>query len=148
MTARGDFTEDEWELVSEGPVTAGMIVLTAQGGGSIRETFAIAKAYAEARQQHGESELLDVLVAAKPDYDRHRYKTPEVLRELGLQRIGEAAALLVQKATPAELEAYRGFVVALAERVAAAHREHGQSVSPAEQEALDAIGASLAGTVA
>ena len=36
-----------------------MIVVTAQRGGSFRETFAIAKAYIEARKQHGESELLD-----------------------------------------------------------------------------------------
>jgi hypothetical protein len=60
-----------------------------------------------------------------------------------VQRIGEAAKLLEQKATPAELEAYRGFVLAVAERVAAAHREDGQQVSPAEREALDAIRTSL-----
>ena len=143
MTAKSDFSDEEWELVSEGPVTAGMIVLTAQSGGSIRETFALAKAYAEARGQHGESELLDVLVSEKPDFDRHRYKTPELLREQGVQRIGEAAKLLEQKATPAELEAYRSFVLALAERVAGAHREDGQQVSPAEQEAIDAIRTSL-----
>ncbi len=143
MTAKSDFTDEEWELVSEGPVTAGMIVLTAQSGGSIRETFALAKAYAEARGQHGESELLDVLVSEKPDFDRHRYSTPELLREQGVQRIGEAAKLLEQKATLAELEAYRSFVLALAERVASAHREDGQQVSPAEQEAVEAIRSSL-----
>ena len=143
MTAKTDFSDEEWTLVSEGPVTAGVIVLTAHGGGSIRETFAIAKAYAEARGEHGESELLDVLVAEKPDFDRHRYSTPELLREQGLQRIGEAATLLEQKATPAEVAAYRVFVMALAERVAAAHREDGVEVSPAEQEALGAVRSSL-----
>ena len=34
MTAKSDFTEEEWKLVSEGPVTAGMIVLTAQQPGA------------------------------------------------------------------------------------------------------------------
>jgi hypothetical protein len=145
MTAKADFSEEEWTLVSEGPATAGMIVLTAQSGGSFRETYAMAKAYAEARTQHGESELLDQLVAAKPDFDRHRYSSPEVLREQGVARIGEAAKLLEQKATPAELASYREFVIGLALRVAGAHREHGQEVSPAEQEAVDAIRASLAG---
>ena len=114
-----------------------------QGGGSFRETFAIAKAYKEAREQHGESELLDELVSAKPEYDRHRYSTPELLREQGLVRIAEASQLLGQKATPAELEAYRGFTLGLAERVANAHREDGQQVSPAEQEAIEAIRSSL-----
>jgi hypothetical protein len=146
MTAKSDFSDEEWELVSEGPVTAGMIVLTAQSGGSIRETFALAKAYAEARGRHGESELLDVLVSEKPDFDRHRYKTPDLLREQGVQRIGEAAKLLEQKATPAELEAYRGFVLAVAGRVADAHREDGLQVSPAEQQTLDAIRSSLGGS--
>ena len=143
MTAKTEFSEEEWALVSEGPVTAGMIVLTAQGGGSFRETFAIAKAYKEARQQHGESELLDELVSAKPEYDRHRYSTPQLLREQGLQRIAEASKLLEQKATAAELEAYRGFTLGLADRVANAHREDGQPVSTAEQEAVEAIRASL-----
>ena len=148
MTGKSDFTEDEWELVSEGPATAGMVVLTAQRGGSFRETFAMAKAYTEAREHHGQSELLDEIVAAKPDFDRHRYKTPEALREQGVERIGEAARLLESKASPADVEAYGGFVVALAERVAAAHREDGQDVSPAEQEALDAIRSSLGATAA
>jgi hypothetical protein len=146
MTAKSDFSDEEWELVSEGPVTAGMIVLTAQSGGSIRETFALAKAYAEARGREGENALLDVLVSEKPEFDRHRYKTPELLREQGVQRIGEAATLLEQKATPAELEAYRGFVLAVARRVADAHREDGHQVSPAEQQALDAIRSSLGGS--
>jgi hypothetical protein len=144
MTAKTDFTDEEWSLVSEAPVTAGMIVLTAQRGGSFRETYAMAKAYTEARSQHGESELLDELVATKPEFDRHRYKTPESLREDGTARISEATKLLEAKATAAEVESYRGFVVALAERVAGAHREDGVEVSPAEHEALDAIGAALA----
>ena len=148
MTGKADFTEEEWELVAEGPVVGGMIVLTAQGGGSFRETWAMSKAYAEARSKHGESQLLDELVSSKPEYDRHRYETPEQLRELGLQRLGEAAALLASKATPEELAAYRAFVVSLAERVAEAHREDGQAVSPAEREAADAVGAAVGATPA
>jgi len=144
MTAKSDFTDEEWSLVSEGPVTAGMIVLTAQRGGSFRETYAMAKAYTEARSQHGESELLDELVASKPDFDRHRYSTPESLREDGTARIGEAVKLLREQATPPEVESYSAFVIALAERVAGAHREDGVEVSPAEQQALDAIRTALA----
>src|SRR3954452_5545634 len=107
MTAKSDFSEEEWELVSEAPVVAGMIVLTAQGGGSFRETFAMSKRYGEARKKDGESQMLDELVSGAPGDDRHRYKTPELLRELGLQRIVEASALLASKATPAEVEAFR-----------------------------------------
>ena len=35
MTAKGDFGADEWKLIQEGPLTAGMIVLTAEGGGDV-----------------------------------------------------------------------------------------------------------------
>ena len=38
-------------------------VLTADGGGSSRETWALAKSYAEARKQPGQSQLLDELAS-------------------------------------------------------------------------------------
>ena len=80
MTTKADFTPEEWDLVLEGPPSAGMIVITAQRGGTIRETFSMAKAYAEARQHHGQSELLDEIVAAKPEIDHTRYGSPEELK--------------------------------------------------------------------
>ena len=66
MTTKAAFSPEEWKLVLEGPPTAGMIVLTAAHGGTFRETIAMSKAYAEARAEHGESELLDEIVSAKP----------------------------------------------------------------------------------
>ena len=143
MTQRTDFTEEEWKAVLEGPPSAGMIVVTAGRGGTIRETLAIGKAYAEARQQHGESELLDEIVAAKPEIDHTRYHSFDELKEHGLQHLRDAVAVLGAKATPDEVNDYRGFVVALAERVAHAHREDGVDVSPPEQAAIDEISASL-----
>ena len=73
MTDKAVFTPEEWKLVLEGPPSAGMIVLTAQKGGSFRESIAMAKAYVEARKHHGGSELLDEIVAAKPEHDHTRY---------------------------------------------------------------------------
>src|SRR2546427_12194155 len=70
-----------------------MIVVTAQRGGAFRETLAIAKAYVEARNQHGESELLDEIVSAKPKIQ-----------------------LLEQKATPEELDDYKRFLLNVADR--------------------------------
>jgi len=139
MTTKSAFTDDEWKTIAEGPVTAGMTVLTAEGGGTFRETFALARAYTDARKQHGESELLDEIVSAKPEFDRHRYGSPDQLRTAGMQRLDEAVALLQAKATPEELAGYREFVVGLAQHVAEAHKEHGQQISPAEQAALDEI---------
>jgi hypothetical protein len=118
-----------------------MLVVTAQRGGTIRETISIAKAYVDARQHHGASELLDEIVGAKPEIDHTRYHSPQELKDHTLGRLRDAVALLEAKATPQELEDYKGFIVNLAQRVASAHREgHGQNaVSDAEQEAVDSI---------
>ena len=143
MTGKTDFTQEEWELVLEGPPSAGMIVVTAQRGGTIREMFAIAKAYAEARQQHGESELLDEIVAAKPEVDHTRYHSVEELKERGLQHLRDAVELLERKAAPDEVDGYKRFVLTLAEKVANAHREGGATVSDAERAAIEGISEAL-----
>jgi hypothetical protein len=46
-----------------------------------------------------------------------------------------------------ELGEYRLFIITLAHKVAAAHREHGQEVSEAEQGAIDEITAALGAEV-
>jgi hypothetical protein len=143
MTGKADFTAEEWELVLEGPTTAGMIVAAAERGGTIRESFSMAKAYAEARQQHGDSELLDEVVTAKPKVDRTRQHSAEERKQHGLQELRDAVALLERKATAEEVDDYRRFVLALAERVAGAHEEGGQQVSDAERAAIDEISAAL-----
>jgi hypothetical protein len=135
MTTSSDFTPEEWEIVREAPTGAGMIVSTAERGGTFREAIAMAKAFAEARQEHGESELLDELVSERPDVDRTRARSPEESKERGLEKIRDAVRLLEQKATAAELGDYRGFVVSLAERVAGAKGE----VSEPEAAAIGAI---------
>jgi hypothetical protein len=141
MTDKADFTAEEWELVREGPPTAGMVALTSERGGSFRESWALARAYTDARKEHGESELLDALVAEKPDLKR--YKTPEELETQGLGRLTEAVTLLEQKATPGEVLAYKKFALDVAERVAEAHKEGGRPVSEGERAAIEKIAASL-----
>jgi len=147
MTTKAAFSPDEWKVVLEGPPSAGLIVITAARGGMFRETIAMTKAYTEARAQHGESELLDEIVAAKPELDHTRYHSPEELRENGLAHLRSAVALVQDKATAEELDGYRRFVLTLADKVAAAHREGGQDVSPAEADAVRQITAAL-GTAA
>jgi hypothetical protein len=139
MTTKAAFSPDEWKVVLEGPPAAGLIVITAAHGGTFRETFAMSKAYAEARTEHGDSELLDEIVSAKPKVDHTRYHSPEELRKDGLGHLRDAMALLESKATAGERDDYRRFVLSLANKVAAAHREHGQSVSPEETAAIEQI---------
>jgi hypothetical protein len=149
MTKKGDFNADEWTLVLEGPPTAGMIVITAQKGGTIRESLSMAKTYTQAREQFAGTELLDDILAAKPELDPKRYRSPEELHDQGRQRIRDALALLEQKATPDEVDAYKRFVLAVAERAAKAHKEGGflgvggEEVSENERAALDELAATL-----
>jgi hypothetical protein len=139
MTTKAAFSPDEWKVVLEGPPAAGLIVITAAHGGTFRETFAMSKAYAEARTEHGDSELLDEIVSAKPKVDHTRYHSPEELKDHGLGQLRDAMALLESKATAEERDDYRRFVITLANKVAAAHREHGQAVSPEEAAAIGQI---------
>ena len=143
MTSKADFTEAEWEQVLSGPPMAGLIVAAADHGGMMRETFAMAKAYGEARKEHGKSQLLDEIVSAKPERDHSRFHSYDELKRHGVQLLQEAVATLEGKATAEEVEDYRQFVLTLARRVAERHEEHGTQVSPTEQAALDDLAVAL-----
>ena len=148
MTTHADFTEEEWKTVLEGPTSAGMIITTAERGGTFREVMAMAKAFAEARQDLGASELLDEIVGHKPETDRTRAHSPEEMREHGLQNIRAAVALVGGKATAEELGDYRLFVVTLAKKVAQAKKEKGSTdgVSEHEAQAITEIEGALGGS--
>jgi hypothetical protein len=130
--------------VLEGLPTAGLLVITASHGGMFRETMAMSKAYVEARAQHGESELLDEIVAEKPRVERGgKVHNPEELRDQGLDCLRDVTTLLEHKATVEERDDYRRFVLTVANKVAAAHREEGKQVSPAEEQAIQDITTAL-----
>jgi hypothetical protein len=143
MTNKDAFTEDEWTTVREAPTSAGFVVVTASRGGTFRETFAMSKAYVEARATHGQSELLDAVVGSKPKMDHPHGHSPDEMDATALQHIRDGVALVAAKATAQELDDYRAFVLALAEKVAAAHRENGQDVSPEEAAAIEQIRTAL-----
>jgi hypothetical protein len=148
VTGKTDFTEEEWKTVLEAPPSAGLLVIASDRGGSIRESFSMAKAYTEARKQHGESELLDDIVNAKPEMDHTRYHSPEELKAGTLKHITDAVELLKAKATPEELEEYKKFIVGLANRVAEARKEgflglSGERVSGDETTAIQEIETAL-----
>src|SRR3954454_18012760 len=148
MTGKADFTEEEWKVVLEAPPSAGLVGILSDRGGSIRETFSMAKAYTEARQQHRGSELLSEHVAAKPETDRTRAGSPEELKQHNLDNVRQAVAVLKTKATDEEVAEYKKFILGLAERVAEARKEgflglSGERVSDDERAAISEIEAAL-----
>src|SRR3981081_4760008 len=77
MTLKADFNAEEWSTVVNGPLYAGMRVISADRGGTLRESLAMGRVYQQAREHHGDSELLDELVKSPPSIDADR------LREAG-----------------------------------------------------------------
>jgi hypothetical protein len=149
MTTKADFNAEEWEQVTGGPALAGLIVIAAQRGGTIRETVAMAKVYSAARAEHGDSDLLGELVATPPRVDQKQFTSAEDLRTRGLGLITQAVALVEAKATPEELEAYRAFALTVAQRAAEADKSGGflgvggERVTEAESAALDDVAGAL-----
>ena len=150
MTRKADFNAEEWSTVVNGPLYAGMRVIAADRGGTLRESLAMGRAYQEAREGHGESDLLDELVKSPPAID------PDRVREAGgnigtvaSEQLHDAVAILEAKATPSEVDDYKRFVMTVAQAVASAHKEGGflgiggKQISDAENEALDEIAAAL-----
>src|SRR5215217_9768254 len=150
MTKKADFNAEEWSVVVEAPVFAGMYVIAADRGGTIRESLAMGRVYTEARQQQGQSELLDELVGSQPSIDRARaQETGGDVASLAKERLTAAMRILEEKATPEEVDAYKRFVMTVAQAAASAHKEGGflgiggKEISPAEDEALDQISTTL-----
>jgi hypothetical protein len=150
VTSKAEFNAEEWTTVVEAPVFAGLRVVAASRGGSIRESIAVAKVYAHARQQQGGSELLDELVASPPAVDTAevRSKGGDIVA-VSTEHLREALGILGEKAGPEEVEDYKGFVLHVAQTAAEAHKEGGfigiggKPVSDEEQAALDEIRAVL-----
>ncbi len=150
MTRKADFNAEEWSTLVEGPLYAGMRVISADRGGNLRESLALGRVYQEARAHHGESELLDELVKSPPAIEPDRLREARgSIAGVASERLRDAMEILAAKATPEEIDAYKTFVMTVAQAVASAHKEGGllgiggKQISDAENQALDEISAAL-----
>jgi hypothetical protein len=150
MTKKAEFNAEEWSTVVEAPLYAAMHVISADRGGTLRETLALSRVYKEARAGHADSELLDELMKSPPSID------PEQVKQAGgnigavaSERLQQAMTILEANATPDEIDAYKRFVMTAAQAVASAHKEGGflgiggKEVSDAENRALDEVSKAL-----
>jgi hypothetical protein len=149
MTEKAAFNAEEWSTVVEAPALVALRVVAADRGGTIRESLSLGRAYAEARSDG--SGLFGEIVSSAPQVDPSELKDPGALPQRAESAVREALALLEQKATPEEVEAYRDFLLKVAETVARAHKEGGflgiggKEISESEQAALDEITALVRG---
>ena len=151
MTTKADFNAEDWSTIVEGPLLAGLRVVAAGRGGTIRESIAIGRVYSEARQGQGQSELLDELVSSPPGVDPQRFQGVDDIAAATADRLRDALRLLNEKAGPEDVEAYKSFVLSVARAAAEAHKEGGfvgiggKRVSDEEQAAIDELAAALEG---
>jgi hypothetical protein len=147
MTTKASFNAEEWAVVTTAPALAGLFVAASEPGGQLRESVALSRAYAEARNKQP-GELLEAILTTAPSLGpSDTPKTPDAIRDRALNDLRRAVRVLDRVAHDDELVEYKRFVYALATEVAHAHREGGflgiggKPVSENEQRALDAIAA-------
>ena len=156
MTTKAEFNADEWSRVLLGPFVAGLTLVSAERGGTLRESVEMARVYAEESQDPSAPELIRELVADRPSVDPQRFAppggekaSPEDVRARGHEILRDALGALEGKADPEEIDAYKRFCLDIAQRVAERTKSGGvlgvggKSVSDAEQAALDELGATL-----
>ena len=150
MTKKADFNAEEWTTLVEGPVYAGMRVIASERGGTFRESLAMGRVYEHARSEQGDSELLDELVKSQPSIERGTVQEAGGdLQAVAVQRIRDAIGVVEAKGTPEDVDAYKRFVMSVAQAAASAHKEGGflgiggKEISDAENAALDEISTTL-----
>jgi hypothetical protein len=150
MTKRADFNADEWATVVEGPIYAALRVIAASHGGRLRESLALGRAYQDARAHHEESELLDELIKSPPAINADEVRHAQTnIAEVAVQHLRDAMGIVEAKATAAETDSYKKFVMTVAQAVASAHKEGGffgiggTPITDAENRALDEISNAL-----
>jgi hypothetical protein len=156
MTAKADFTDEEWTRLKRAPFVAGMAISLADPGGpieAVRETAATLRTVVGAAEEGGRGELVDALAREVADEARQR-KSPlagfKPSRGAGagveiLDELGEVNRIVSEKATPEDAAAVREWLLAAAQEAANAAKEggfmgfHAERVSEGEQQMLDRL---------
>ena len=134
MTTKSDFTTEEWNQIRRAPFMAGLAVVAASPSGPfglIKEMFAVGKMLAEVKTQGASNELVKALVseletgARDPASAELQDKSPDQVKSLAIQNLGQITALLEKKATPEEVQGFKQWLVAVAQKVAEAAKEGG-----------------------
>ena len=115
MAQKSDFTEQEWEQLRKGATGAGLLVSASDRSffDSFKEAASLAKFLAEGRNE--ESTLIRELASERGTGFGVRSSSAEI--ESGTTEALRGAVATLQAKAPDELEAYRSFVLELAESV-------------------------------
>jgi hypothetical protein len=157
VTTKGDYSAEEWDLITSAPFMAAMAVVAASPSGPIgviKEMFAVGRGLAEASAEESSNELISAVIsdiraghhAAVPAESK---QSLEEARKLALKTCREVATLLAHKVPTTEAEGFKRWLLSTAQRVAEAAKEGGflgiggVRVSDAEKAALTEIAEAL-----
>lgn len=147
MTTKAAFNAEDWTVVTAAPALTGLLVVSAGRGGTVRESVAISRAYAAARENRPGQLLREVLATPAGVGPGNAPRSGAELESHVLNRLRAAIRILDVHATHEEVAEYKRFVYGLAEAVANAHKEGGflgvggTRVSEGEQAVLDRVAA-------
>jgi hypothetical protein len=138
MATKADFTEEEWETLQKGVTGAGFWMTIADRGffDTFKESAAMAKHLGAARQNASSTLVRDLGETKGTGFGWK--SSPEEIEGETIAALGQAVQILEAKA-PDEVDAYRAFVLEVAESVGAA-AEGGET---AEAGTLEKVKAAL-----
>ncbi|HEV8371826.1 MAG TPA: hypothetical protein VGR68_01375 [Actinomycetota bacterium] len=153
MTSKQDFTEEEWKRIRRAPLVAGFAISIADPGGPIelaKETLASLRSATlpPSQEELLSSVALDVQALAQQKQSPLGDFKP-TNGQLVLDELRGVNELVTAKATPQEVDAFRGWLVATAQAAADAAKEGGfmgfgaERVSAGERQMLDQVRAAL-----
>jgi hypothetical protein len=137
MAGKADFDEQEWETLEKGVTGAGLLVAVSDKG--FFDTFGEATTMAKhlAAGSGSDSPLVRDLAHTRAHGFSMR-SSPQEIEQQTLDGIRSATAIIGQK-SPSDLDAYRAFVIDIAQSVAEAKK----GVAPSEADSLEKIKAAL-----
>jgi hypothetical protein len=160
MTTKAAFTEDEWTRLKRGPFIAGLAISLADPGGpieAIKETAATLRTVTGAAGSADRGELASALAEEVTAEARQRKNPLAGFKPKGalagqeiLDELRAVNAMVSEKATTEEADAYRAWLLAAARESADAAKEggflgfHAERVSEGEQKMLDQLAGVLA----
>jgi hypothetical protein len=142
MVTKTDFTEDEWKTLEKGVIGAGLLVSVADRGffDSFKEAGAIAKHLRDAREK-SQSELVRELSEIGGRGGFGVTDSPQEVETETLEALRSSMTTLRAKA-PDEADAYRDFVLGVAESAAQAAKD----VGAAESDAIEKLRGAFSST--
>ena len=161
MTDKSNFTPDEWKVLLESVIAAGVAVTAAEPSGLwglLKESFAGGTALAKAKTDPGANALIKAVVddfntaegSAARDALKNKFKDGKLpqIKDKCIETLRQAAAIVDAKA-PGDFAAYKGWLQQISQHVAEASKEGGflgvggVTVSEAEKATLTEISSAL-----